>query len=167
MGVATGIAFEYHWQSFRGRPQRHDFQDRHLTAKIFVFATLEPSVAAYHLGIQPYRRIVRYAGPTTSSFDRVLPHQPKGRSQQLFPRPGPPARHRLWTAAEISTWPRRIKAAAASYASSPDCPRPSSFSAAAALWASRSCPATAPILATSSALLHRRLGSGTGPPLPR
>jgi sugar lactone lactonase YvrE len=38
--------------------------------EIFVFATLEPSVAAYHLAFHPSGEL--YAtGPTTSSFDRV------------------------------------------------------------------------------------------------
>jgi len=69
MGVATGLAFDRDENLYVGdrsgtvfkiSPQR----------EIFVFATLEPSVAAYHLAFHPDGEL--YAtGPTTSSFDRV------------------------------------------------------------------------------------------------
>jgi hypothetical protein len=69
MGVATGLAFD--------REQNLHVGDRSGTIfkispsrEIFVFATLEPSVAAYHLAFHPTGEL--YAtGPTTSSFDRV------------------------------------------------------------------------------------------------
>jgi len=38
--------------------------------EIFVFATLEPSVAAYHLAFHPSGELY-VSGPTTSSYDRV------------------------------------------------------------------------------------------------
>ena len=69
MGIATGIAFDKEENLYVGDRSGTIFKigrDR----EIFVFATLEPSVAAYHLAIHPSGDI--YAtGPTTSSFDRV------------------------------------------------------------------------------------------------
>ncbi len=41
------------------------------TKEIFVFATLEPSIAAYHLALNPDGDLF-VTGPTTSSFDRVF-----------------------------------------------------------------------------------------------
>jgi IPT/TIG domain len=69
MGIATGLAFDRSGNLFVGdrsgtifkiSPQR----------EIFVFATLEPSVAAYHLAFHPNGDLF-VAGPTTSSYDRV------------------------------------------------------------------------------------------------
>src|SRR6266571_3785674 len=39
--------------------------------QIFVFATLEPSIAAYHLAFSPAGELY-VAGPTTSSYDRIV-----------------------------------------------------------------------------------------------
>src|SRR5580698_2764890 len=58
MGVATGIAFD--------RDQQ-----------VFVFATLEPSVSAYHLAFGPEGDLF-VTGPTTSSFDAVHKIDPHG-----------------------------------------------------------------------------------------
>jgi len=69
MGIATGLAFDHAGNLFVGdrsgtifkiSPQR----------EIFVFATLEPSVAAYHLAFHPSGELY-VTGPTTSSYDRV------------------------------------------------------------------------------------------------
>jgi IPT/TIG domain len=69
MGIATGLAFDRMGNLFVGdrsgtifkiSPQR----------EIFVFATLEPSVAAYHLAFHPNGDLY-VTGPTTSSYDRV------------------------------------------------------------------------------------------------
>jgi hypothetical protein len=69
MGIATGLAFDKSGNLFVGdrsgtifkiSPQR----------EIFVFATLEPSVAAYHLAFHPSGELY-VTGPTTSSYDRV------------------------------------------------------------------------------------------------
>ena len=54
----------------RWRPQRNDLKvakDR----QIFVFATLEASVSAYHLAVGPQGDLF-VTGPTTSSFDRFI-----------------------------------------------------------------------------------------------
>lgn len=69
MGVATGLAFDAEGNLFCGDRSGTIFKiapDR----QIFVFATLEPSVAAYHLAIGPDGTLY-VTGPTTSSNDAV------------------------------------------------------------------------------------------------
>lgn len=69
MGVATGIAFDRHQNLYVGDRSGTIFKigsDR----QIFVFATLEPSVSAYHLAFGPTGDLF-VTGPTTSSFDSV------------------------------------------------------------------------------------------------
>ncbi len=69
MGVATGIAFDREHNLYVGDRSGTIFKigpDR----QIFVFATLEPSMAAYHLAFGPDDYLY-VTGPTTSSFDCV------------------------------------------------------------------------------------------------
>jgi sugar lactone lactonase YvrE len=69
MGVATGLAFDADDNLFVGDRSGTLFKvgrDR----QIFVFATLEPSISAYHLAIGPDRQLY-VCGPTTSSHDAV------------------------------------------------------------------------------------------------
>jgi sugar lactone lactonase YvrE len=69
MGIATGIAFDAAQNLYVGDRSGTIFKISP-SREIFVFATLEPSVAAYHLAFHPSGEL--YAtGPTTSSFDRV------------------------------------------------------------------------------------------------
>jgi hypothetical protein len=69
MGVATGLAFDREQNLYVGDRSGTIFKINR-SREIFVFATLEPSVAAYHLAFHPTGEL--YAtGPTTSSFDRV------------------------------------------------------------------------------------------------
>ena len=69
MGVATGLAFDRDHNLYVGDRSGTIFKINP-NREIFVFATLEPSVAAYHLAFHPTGEL--YAtGPTTSSFDRV------------------------------------------------------------------------------------------------
>ena len=69
MGVATGLAFDHDENLYVGDRSGTIFKISS-NREIFVFATLEPSVAAYHLALHPDGEL--YAtGPTTSSFDRV------------------------------------------------------------------------------------------------
>jgi hypothetical protein len=69
MGVATGLAFDRDRNLYVGDRSGTIFKISP-TREIFVFATLEPSVAAYHLAFHPSGEL--YAtGPTTSSIDRV------------------------------------------------------------------------------------------------
>jgi sugar lactone lactonase YvrE len=69
MGVATGMAFDRDQNLYVGDRSGTIFKispDR----QIFVFATLEPSIAAYHLAFGP-DGMLYVTGPTTSSFDAV------------------------------------------------------------------------------------------------
>ena len=69
MGIATGLAFDADDNLFVGDRSGTIFKigrDR----QIFVFATLEPSVAAYHLAFGPDGQLY-VTGPTTSSNDCV------------------------------------------------------------------------------------------------
>jgi sugar lactone lactonase YvrE len=76
MGVATGIAFDRAENLYVGDRSGTIFKiarDR----QIFVFATLEPSVSAYHLAIGPQGDLF-VTGPTTSSFDSIYKIDPHG-----------------------------------------------------------------------------------------
>jgi len=69
MGVATGLAFDEDHNLYVGDRSGTIFKiapDR----QIFVFATLEPSIAAYHLAFGPDQYLY-VTGPTTSNFDSV------------------------------------------------------------------------------------------------
>ena len=69
MGTATGLAFDSAGNLYVGDRSGTIFKispDR----QIFVFATLEPSIAAYHLAFSPANELY-VTGPTTSSFDVV------------------------------------------------------------------------------------------------
>ena len=76
MGVATGMAFDRQQNLYVGDRSGTIFKiarDR----QIFVFATLEPSVSAYHLAFGPTGDLY-VTGPTTSSFDSVYKVDPHG-----------------------------------------------------------------------------------------
>jgi hypothetical protein len=69
MGIATGIAFDREGNLYVGDRSGTIFKISP-SREIFVFATLEPSVAAYHLAFHPSGDLY-VTGPTTSSYDRV------------------------------------------------------------------------------------------------
>jgi sugar lactone lactonase YvrE len=69
MGVATGIAFDHVGNLYVGDRSGTVFKISP-SREIFVFATLEPSLAAYHLAFHTSGDLY-VTGPTTSSFDRV------------------------------------------------------------------------------------------------
>jgi hypothetical protein len=76
MGVATGLAFDPVGNLYVGDRSGTIFKisrDR----QIYVFATLEPSVAAYHLAFSAAGDLF-VTGPTQSSFDRVWRITPEG-----------------------------------------------------------------------------------------
>ncbi|HEX3722938.1 MAG TPA: IPT/TIG domain-containing protein [Nitrolancea sp.] len=76
MGVATGLAFDRNGFLYVGDRSGTIFKigrDR----QIFVFAMLEPSVAAYHLAFGNNGNLY-VTGPTTSSFDPVYQITPHG-----------------------------------------------------------------------------------------
>jgi IPT/TIG domain len=82
MGVATGIAFDSEENLYVGDRSGTIFKiarDR----QIFVFATLEPSVSAYHLAFGPEGDLF-VAGPTTSSFDCVYKIDPHGATTVFY-----------------------------------------------------------------------------------
>jgi sugar lactone lactonase YvrE len=69
MGVATGIAFDDENNLYVGDRSGTIFKISP-TRQIYVFATLEPSISAYHLAWGPDHRLY-VTGPTTSSFDCI------------------------------------------------------------------------------------------------
>ena len=76
MGVATGIAFDREENLYVGDRNGTIFKiarDR----QIFVFATLEPSVSAYHIAFGP-RGDIFVTAPSTSSVDNVYKIDPHG-----------------------------------------------------------------------------------------
>src|SRR5215469_6454306 len=76
MGIATGIAFDGDQNLYVGDRSGTIFKiarDR----QIFVYATLEPSVSAYHLAFGADHHLY-VTGPTTSSFDAVYRIDPHG-----------------------------------------------------------------------------------------
>ena len=76
MGVATGIAFDGQGNLYVGDRSGTIFKiasDR----QIYVYATLEPSVSAYHLAMGSNGDLF-VTGPTTSSFDAVYRIDPHG-----------------------------------------------------------------------------------------
>jgi sugar lactone lactonase YvrE len=76
MGIATGVAFDADQNLYVGDRSGTIFKiarDR----QTFVFATLEPSVAAYHMAFGPDGGLY-VTGPTTSSYDSVHRIDPDG-----------------------------------------------------------------------------------------
>jgi sugar lactone lactonase YvrE len=82
MGVATGLAFDREENLYVGDRSGTIFKisrDR----QIFVFATLDPSVSAYHLAFSPAGDLF-VTGPTTSSFDSVYRIDPHGNAEVFY-----------------------------------------------------------------------------------
>jgi len=103
MGVATGLAFDEDHNLYVGDRSGTIFKiapDR----QIFVFATIEPSIAAYHLAFGPDQYLY-VTGPTTSSFDSVYRVSHTGEVEVFYRGLGRPqglafdAENRLYVAA--------------------------------------------------------------------
>jgi sugar lactone lactonase YvrE len=69
MGVATGIAFDREDNLYVGDRSGNVFKINR-KREVFVFATLEPSVSAYHLAFDNDQNLY-LTGPTTSSVDHI------------------------------------------------------------------------------------------------
>jgi hypothetical protein len=99
MGIATGIAFDREGNLFVGDRSGTIFKagpDRGSAAsvgvadrEIFVYATLEPSIAAYHLAFND-EGILFVAGPTTSSNQAVYAIDRDGRTTVFYQGLGRP-----------------------------------------------------------------------------
>jgi sugar lactone lactonase YvrE len=105
MGVATGIAFDDDGSLYVGDRSGTIFKigrDR----QIFVFATIEPSVSAYHLAFDD-NGYLYVSGPTTSSFDAVYQVDPHGHVEVYYRGLGRPqglafdAKGNLYVAASL------------------------------------------------------------------
>lgn len=69
MGVATGICFDPLGNLYVGDRSGTIFKVS-TSRQIFVYATVEPSISAYHLAWGPDQHLY-VSGPTTSSFDSI------------------------------------------------------------------------------------------------
>jgi sugar lactone lactonase YvrE len=82
MGIATGLAFDPEENLYVGDRSGTIFKVSP-NREIFVFATLEPSLAAYHLAFHPSGDLY-VTGPTTSSYDRVYRITQGGEVQTFY-----------------------------------------------------------------------------------
>jgi sugar lactone lactonase YvrE len=76
MGTATGIAFDRAGNLFVGDRSGTIFKVSP-ERQIYVFATVEPSISAYHLAFDAEDNLY-VTGPTTSSFDAIYKIDPAG-----------------------------------------------------------------------------------------
>jgi sugar lactone lactonase YvrE len=88
LGIATGIAFDREQSLYVGDRNGTIFKISP-DQQMFVFATLEPSVSAYHLAFGPKGDLF-VTGPTTSSFDCVHRIDPKGAVSTFYKGLGRP-----------------------------------------------------------------------------
>jgi len=82
MGIATGLAFDPAGNLYVGDRSGTIFKINP-ARDVFVFATLEPSIAAYHLAFGPDSYLY-VTGPTTSSFDSIQRIAPNGEAELFF-----------------------------------------------------------------------------------
>jgi hypothetical protein len=82
MGVATGLAFDRSGNLYVGDRSGTIFKISR-SGETFVFATLEPSVSAYHLAFAATGDLF-VSGPTTSSFDCVYRITPQGAVTEFY-----------------------------------------------------------------------------------
>jgi len=106
MGIASGLAFDPDENLYVGDRSGTIFKISP-TRQIYVFATVEPSIAAYHLAFGPDNYLY-VTGPTTSSFDCVHRISPEGEVEVFYRGLGRPqgiafdAEGRLYVAASLA-----------------------------------------------------------------
>ena len=106
MGVASGLAFDRDENLYVGDRSGTIFKISR-SRQIYVFATLEPSIAAYHLTFGP-EDYLYVTGPTTSSFDAVFRISKAGEVETFYRGLGRPqgaafdAEGRLYVAASLA-----------------------------------------------------------------
>ena len=87
MGIATGLAFDAHGNLFVGDRSGTIFKvgpsGSKASGEVFVFATLEPSVAAYHLAFRDDGTLLVTA-PTTSSNQSIYAIDPDGNTTVFY-----------------------------------------------------------------------------------
>lgn len=82
MGIATGLVFDPEGNLYVGDRSGTIFKINE-NRDVFVFATLEPSIAAYHLAFGPDGYLY-VSGPTTSSYDSIQRVAPNGEAEVFF-----------------------------------------------------------------------------------
>ncbi len=88
LGVATGIAFDSAGRMFVGDRTGTIYMVNEIGEPV-TFATVEPSVAAFHLAFGPDGYLY-VTGPTLSSFDSILRISPDGTVSRFFTGLGRP-----------------------------------------------------------------------------
>lgn len=87
MGIATGLAFDAQGNLYVGDRSGTIFRlgphGKHNAAEIFVYATLEPSIAAYHLAFRD-DGVLLVTAPTTSSHQPVYAIDPDGSTRVFY-----------------------------------------------------------------------------------
>ena len=82
MGVATGLAFDRDGFLYVGDRSGTIFKISP-TRQVFVFATLEPSVSAYHLAFKDAGTLL-VSGPTTSANESIHAIEPNGEISSFY-----------------------------------------------------------------------------------
>jgi len=88
MGIASGLAFDREGNLYVGDRSGSIFKISP-NKEVFVYATLEPSIAAYHMAFG-FDDHLYVAGPTTSSFDSIYRVSPSGQVERFFTGLGRP-----------------------------------------------------------------------------
>src|SRR5579885_1550646 len=106
MGVATGVVFDPEDNLYVGDRSGTIFKISR-QRQIYVFATMEPSLAAYHLAFGP-DGFLYVTGPTTSTFDSIARISKEGRVERFYRGLGRPqglafdVKGNLYVAASLS-----------------------------------------------------------------
>ena len=88
LGIATGIAFDHEGRMYVGDRSGTIFRINEI-GEATTFATLEPSMAAFHLAFGP-DGFLYVSGPTLSSFDSIVRIGPEGEVTRFFTGLGRP-----------------------------------------------------------------------------